>query len=162
MSARGSDSCNYGLTYNCINHFENQKTFNDGYHIIHHIKSVRSATLGNNTCLLLTRVPLRVRPGLHWTQLPTEFENTLAKHADEGALTFTAHFFEIGLWTFTGTTNARFAALRANLRALLAADASAFAQQGGSTCFASRQCTCCEKARSRECPPLRTSQPASG
>lgn len=45
-----------------------------------------------------------VRPGLHWTQLPTEFENTLAKHADEGALTFTAHFFEIGLWTFTGTS----------------------------------------------------------
>ena len=130
MSARGSDSCNYGLTYNCINHFENQKTFNDGYHIIHHIKSVRSATLGNNTCLLLTRVPLRVRPGLHWTQLPTEFENTLAKHADEGALTFTAHFFEIGLWTFTGTTNARFAALRANLRALLAADASAFCATG--------------------------------
>ena len=102
MSARGSDSCNYGLTYNCINHFENQKTFNDGYHIIHHIKSVRSATLGNvhfaDSCASC------VRPGLHWTQLPTEFENTLAKHADEGALTFTAHFFEIGLWTFTGTS----------------------------------------------------------
>ena len=112
--------------------------------------------------LVVDSCALCVRPGLHWTQLPTEFENTLAKHADEGALTFTAHFFEIGLWTFTGTTNARFAALRANLRALLAADASAFAQQGGSTCCASRQCTCCEKARSRECPPFRTSLPAPG
>ena len=76
--------------------------------------------------LVVDSCALCVRPGLHWTQLPTEFENTLAKHADEGALTFTAHFFEIGLWTFTGTTNARFAELRANLRALLAADASAF------------------------------------
>ena len=64
--------------YNCVNHFENQKTFNDGYHVIHHIK-----------------------PGLHWTMLPQEFENTLAKHREEGALTFTGHFFEIGLWTFT-------------------------------------------------------------
>ena len=32
-----------------MNHFENQKTFNDGYHIIHHCK-----------------------PGLHWTQMPDE------------------------------------------------------------------------------------------
>lgn len=24
---RSSESCNYGLTYNCINHFENQKTY---------------------------------------------------------------------------------------------------------------------------------------
>lgn len=79
--------------------------FNDGYHVIHHIK-----------------------PGLHWTMLPQEFENTLAKHADEGALvrsravdicarlllggcawltfccavqTFVAHFMEIGVWAFT-------------------------------------------------------------
>merc|ERR1719231_1553029 len=77
-SRRGSDSCNYGLTYNCMNHFENQKTFNDGYHIIHHIK-----------------------PGLHWTQLPDEFLRTLDRHAEEKALVFTAHFFEVGLWTFT-------------------------------------------------------------
>ena len=45
--------CVGGGRYNCVNHFENQKTFNDGYHVIHHIK-----------------------PGLHWTMLPQEFENT--------------------------------------------------------------------------------------
>lgn len=77
-SRRDSDSCNYGLAYNCMNHFENQKTFNDGYHIIHHIK-----------------------PGLHWTQLPEEFARTLDRHAKEKALVFTAHFFEVGLWAFT-------------------------------------------------------------
>lgn len=32
-------SSNYALTYNCMNTPENQLTFNDGYHIVHHIIS---------------------------------------------------------------------------------------------------------------------------
>ena len=41
-----------------MNHFENQKSFNDGYHIIHHAK-----------------------PGLHWTQLPEEVRLVAFHHS---------------------------------------------------------------------------------
>mmetsp|Transcript_4617 Transcript_4617/g.16796 ORF Transcript_4617/g.16796 Transcript_4617/m.16796 type:complete len:84 (-) Transcript_4617:416-667(-) len=33
--------CNYHLTYNIINTPLNQKTFNDGYHLEHHVQSRR-------------------------------------------------------------------------------------------------------------------------
>lgn len=70
----------YRMTYNCINCPDNQKTFNDGYHIIHHLNSK-----------------------LHWTQLPVQFMETLGKHGEEGALVFEGiGFFDVGLAVFMG------------------------------------------------------------
>eukprot|EP00894_Picocystis_sp_ML_P003519 jgi/Pico_ML_1/54036/g455.t2 len=70
----------YRMTYNCINCADNQKTFNDGYHIIHHLNSK-----------------------LHWTQLPIQFMETIEKHIEEGALVFEGiGFFDVGLAIFTG------------------------------------------------------------
>merc|ERR1712166_141203 len=70
----------YVLTYNCINHVENLLTFNDGYHIVHHINS-----------------------RLHWSEMPQRFLDELPTYAKEGAIIFSGlHFFEVGLFTFTG------------------------------------------------------------
>ena len=52
---------NYGLTYNCINHFENQKTFNDGYHITHHVTS-----------------------HLHWREMPLHFIRNIDRWIEDG------------------------------------------------------------------------------
>lgn len=70
----------YALTYNCINHVENLFTFNDGYHVVHHINS-----------------------RLHWSEMPQRFLDELPKYAAEGAITFNGlHFFEVGLFVMTG------------------------------------------------------------
>jgi len=70
----------YALTYNCINHVENLFTFNDGYHIVHHINS-----------------------RLHWSEMPQRFVDNLPTYAAEGAITFSGiHFFEVGLFVMTG------------------------------------------------------------
>ncbi|CAD7960685.1 unnamed protein product [Amoebophrya sp. A120] len=70
---------NYTLSYNCLNTEVNQTTFNDGYHIIHHIY-----------------------PRLHWTELPSKFRSTLAQHKTERALTFrNTHFIPIALLMLT-------------------------------------------------------------
>ncbi len=45
-------------TYNCVGCPDNQKSFNDGYHIIHHLA-----------------------PGLHWSQMPQRFIGSLQDHA---------------------------------------------------------------------------------
>lgn len=42
-----------GMTYNCIAYSGNQRSFNDGYHVVHHQNS-----------------------RLHWTQLPQRFIDT--------------------------------------------------------------------------------------
>jgi fatty acid desaturase len=71
---------NYHLTYNCIDHFTNKTTFNDGYHVIHHANA-----------------------RLHWSELPEQFLKTLGKHRDMGSLTFrNIHFFEVGIMVMTG------------------------------------------------------------
>jgi len=71
---------NYHLTYNCIDHFTNKTTFNDGYHVIHHANA-----------------------RLHWSELPEQFLKTLEKHRDQGSLTFrNIHFFEVGVMVMTG------------------------------------------------------------
>ena len=54
----------YGMAYNCVASGDNSMTFNDGYHILHHLNS--------NT---------------HWSELPARFMNLLQQHvATKGAL----------------------------------------------------------------------------
>eukprot|EP00747_Dinoflagellata_sp_TGD_P169875 gnl/TRDRNA2_/TRDRNA2_199987_c0_seq1.p1 gnl/TRDRNA2_/TRDRNA2_199987_c0~~gnl/TRDRNA2_/TRDRNA2_199987_c0_seq1.p1 ORF type:complete len:397 (+),score=47.67 gnl/TRDRNA2_/TRDRNA2_199987_c0_seq1:68-1258(+) len=72
--------CNYGLSYNCIDTPVNQTTFNDGYHIVHHINA-----------------------GLHWTEMPKWFYSHLEEHLASGAITFRdIHFFDVGILVMTG------------------------------------------------------------
>jgi hypothetical protein len=47
----------YALTYNCLACPDNAKTYNDGFHIVHHANSQ-----------------------LHWSQLPARFLETLDVH----------------------------------------------------------------------------------
>jgi len=68
----------------CINTRYNRRCFNDGYHILHHIK-----------------------PRAHWTEHPLEFENALAEYAAHDAIVFEGvDYFEIflnmmlGRWGF--------------------------------------------------------------
>eukprot|EP00475_Leptophrys_vorax_P003980 TRINITY_DN1232_c0_g1_i1.p1 TRINITY_DN1232_c0_g1~~TRINITY_DN1232_c0_g1_i1.p1 ORF type:complete len:433 (-),score=97.36 TRINITY_DN1232_c0_g1_i1:124-1422(-) len=71
---------NYNLTINCINCEDNMRSFNDGYHIIHHLNSK-----------------------LHWTELPKKFLDSLDEHTANNALIFEGiQFAHIGLAVFTG------------------------------------------------------------
>ena len=59
----------------CINTRYNRRCFNDGYHILHHIK-----------------------PRAHWTEHPLEFEKALAEYAAHDAIVFDGvDYFEIWL-----------------------------------------------------------------
>lgn len=65
---------NHGLTYNCVGCSDNRKSFNDGYHIVHH----------NNS-------------QVHWADLPSKFVATLEEHGREDALVFVGiGFFDVG------------------------------------------------------------------
>lgn len=57
--------CSYHLAYNVIDHPCNQRTFNDGYHVEHHVNSRR-----------------------HWSELPGSFVRNLARYRDEDAIVF--------------------------------------------------------------------------
>ena len=46
----------HGMSYNCVGFSGNQRSFNDGYHTIHHLNSK-----------------------LHWTELPQKFSQTVEK-----------------------------------------------------------------------------------
>jgi hypothetical protein len=73
---------NYALSYNCIDTFVNRRTFNDGYHVIHHYNA-----------------------RMHWSEMPGHFhsEKAQARHLEEGALTFRGiHFFDVGIYVFSG------------------------------------------------------------
>lgn len=48
----------YHLTYNCVGCQDNQRTFNDGYHVVHHVNSK-----------------------IHWADMPAQFEATLERLA---------------------------------------------------------------------------------
>ena len=72
----------YKSAYTCINSFENQKTFDDGYHVQHHLDS-----------------------RMHWSKFATHFsqKETLEKHAKEDALVFDGlHFFDVGMCVMLG------------------------------------------------------------
>ncbi|GBG25312.1 Hypothetical Protein FCC1311_015292 [Hondaea fermentalgiana] len=56
---------NYRLTFNYVNHPDNQRTYNDGYHIDHHQNS-----------------------RLHWSEVIQHFEDNIDKFADNDAFVF--------------------------------------------------------------------------
>jgi len=69
---------NYGLTFSCINNSHNQCSFNDGYHVIHHINA-----------------------SLHWSQLPSTFCANMHKFIKEDSLVFEGiDFFLLGVLVF--------------------------------------------------------------
>ncbi|KAL6781577.1 hypothetical protein ACKKBF_B08580 [Auxenochlorella protothecoides x Auxenochlorella symbiontica] len=69
-----------GLAYNCVACADNQRTYNDGYHAVHHLNSKT-----------------------HWTELPAQFVATLDKQAAAGTLIFRGlGFFDVGVAVFTG------------------------------------------------------------
>jgi len=66
----------YKNSITCINVKYNHKCWNDGYHITHHIK-----------------------PGMHWTQHPVEFMQTLDQYAQHKAIVFQGIDF-LGIFYF--------------------------------------------------------------
>ncbi len=74
------DNC-YRNSITCINSGYNQKCFNDGYHIGHHL-----------------------RPNMHWTDMPVEFQKNIALYAKEDAIVFQkVDFFLVWLLLMTGS-----------------------------------------------------------
>jgi len=70
----------YSCTYNCMNAVDNAWTFNDGYHIVHHVNS-----------------------RLHWSQMPQDFMDNIQKYADRDTLVFDGlGFFDVGALVLTG------------------------------------------------------------
>jgi hypothetical protein len=55
-----SPADDYSLTYNCLACADNSKTYNDGYHILHHANS-----------------------RTHWSELPSAFLQQLQTHDDK-------------------------------------------------------------------------------
>ena len=63
----------------CINAKYNHLCFNDGYHIGHH-----------------------VRPNMHWTDMPLEFQKNIEKYKSNGSIVFQdTDFFVIWFWLMT-------------------------------------------------------------
>ena len=70
---------NYGLAYNVIEHPCNQRSFNDGYHIEHHLNSRK-----------------------HWSKLPRSYEENLQAYKENDAIVFKGlDFFQVGFLVFT-------------------------------------------------------------
>ena len=70
----------YRASITCINTRYNRRCFNDGYHILHHVK-----------------------PRCHWTEHPIEFERALPEYAKHDAIVFDGiDYFEIWLCLMFG------------------------------------------------------------
>lgn len=67
---------NYTSAINCINSYYNRTCFNDGYHIVHHLK-----------------------PAMHWTEYPGEFLRNTDRYAREDAFIFEKLDFHM-VWFF--------------------------------------------------------------
>ncbi|HEY8089071.1 MAG TPA: fatty acid desaturase [Polyangiaceae bacterium] len=79
IDAGAPENC-YRNSITCINSTYNRRCFNDGYHIGHHIKQTR-----------------------HWTEMPGDFQDNLAKYEAEQALVFEGvDFFVVWLWLMLG------------------------------------------------------------
>ena len=77
-TARKNDGVSNAIT--CINSGYNQRAFNDGYHIGHHLKANR-----------------------HWTELPQDFLDNREMYAREGAFVFEGlDFFLVSVLLWTG------------------------------------------------------------
>jgi fatty acid desaturase len=69
----------YKNSITCINSRYNKTCFNDGYHIGHH-----------------------VRPAMHWTDMPKEFQENIARYREQGAIVFRSiDFFAVWLFLMT-------------------------------------------------------------
>jgi fatty acid desaturase len=69
----------YTSSINCINTVYNKKCWNDGYHIVHHL-----------------------RPGMHYTEMPTEFMKRKDEFAKNKAFIFDGiHYLHIFTWLLT-------------------------------------------------------------
>ena len=81
----------YCMSYVCAATEENQRTFNDGYHTVHHVNS-----------------------RLHWSELPRRFAATLDAHEAHGVLVFRGiHFMDVGIaCTFGGDRGLRWLATK--------------------------------------------------
>lgn len=68
------------ITFQCINAMDNLYSFNDGYHVTHHINS-----------------------RIHWTQHVHHFLTNLEQYVDSGVIVFDGIGpFDVGILTFTG------------------------------------------------------------
>lgn len=65
----------YHASITCINTRYNRRCFNDGYHVLHHVK-----------------------PACHWTEHPAEFERARAEYGRQDAIVFDGIDF-FGVWT---------------------------------------------------------------
>jgi fatty acid desaturase len=65
----------YHSSITCINTRYNRRCFNDGYHVLHHVK-----------------------PACHWTEHPAEFERALPEYGRQDALVFDGIDY-FGVWT---------------------------------------------------------------
>ncbi|MEP7109860.1 MAG: fatty acid desaturase [Ferruginibacter sp.] len=71
----------YGNSITCINTIYNQKCFNDGYHIGHHL-----------------------RPFMHWTEMPVNFKENITTYSKNNAIVFSGlDYFQI--WFLLMTKN---------------------------------------------------------
>ncbi|HWY11138.1 MAG TPA: fatty acid desaturase [Bacteroidia bacterium] len=80
---RNDPKNNYTNSINCINVRYNHTCFNDGYHIVHHLK-----------------------PAMHWLELPEEFLKNIDKYCTENAIIFQGiDFFQVWFLLMTKQYN---------------------------------------------------------